>query len=108
MQEEISEIFAEIMAYAEALGVSRLNQRPGLWRQQLDDDWVFWVNPHASRIPADRGPEVAPYHCYVEFRGWPAGVVSPAGGEFAAGEAANEDTFLAALRAATERARASA
>lgn len=49
--------------------------------------------------------EVPAFHCYVEFNGWPAGLLSPYDGTFAAGEAANEETFIAALEQATERAK---
>lgn len=34
----------------------------------------------------------------IEFNGWPAGVASGAGGIIAAGELANEETFVAALQ----------
>ena len=40
---------------------------------------------------------------YVEYNGFPAGLLTPMGdGCIAAGEAANEDTFIAALRRAAQ------
>jgi hypothetical protein len=35
----------------------------------------------------------------LKFNGWPAGVIDPGGGIIAAGNAANEDTFIAAIEA---------
>ncbi len=35
----------------------------------------------------------------LKFNGWPAGIIDPAGGIIAAGEAANEDAFIAAIEA---------
>lgn len=45
------------------------------------------------------GVTVEPFHCYIEFNGWPAGVVAPWGGVIAAGDVANEAAFLAAVKA---------
>jgi len=33
----------------------------------------------------------------IKFNGWPAGIIDPAGGIIAAGAAANEDSFIAAI-----------
>ena len=39
-----------------------------------------------------------PFHTYIEYNGWPAGVLNPLGeGEFAAGTGANVESFVAAL-----------
>ena len=35
----------------------------------------------------------------LTFNGWPAGIIDPMGGIIAAGAAANEDTFIAAIEA---------
>jgi hypothetical protein len=35
----------------------------------------------------------------LKFNGWPAGIIDPAGGIIAAGDAANEDSFIAAIEA---------
>lgn len=35
----------------------------------------------------------------IKFNGWPAGIIDPQGGLIAAGEAANEDEFIAAIEA---------
>lgn len=73
-----------------------------LWEVRVDEHWVLAVNgceedkqttltvvPH--RVP--------PYHLYVEFNGWPAGMIHPAaGGWFAAGELANPQNFVKAVQ----------
>ena len=47
------------------------------------------------------GVVIPPFHFAVWFHGWLAGLFDPArGGAFAAGSAANEEEFKAALRAA--------
>jgi hypothetical protein len=38
--------------------------------------------------------------CMVTYNGWPAGMLGPFGGIIAAGDAANERSFIDALRAA--------
>ena len=35
----------------------------------------------------------------IKFNGWPAGIIDPQGGIIAAGDVANEDTFIAAIEA---------
>lgn len=42
------------------------------------------------------------FECVVWFNGWLAGVMDPYSGIIAAGEAANEGTFIAAIRARIE------
>lgn len=39
----------------------------------------------------------SPIQAKLKFNGWPAGIIDPRGGIIAAGEAANEDTFIAAI-----------
>jgi len=46
-----------------------------------------------------KGKTHDPIHCAVLYNGWLAGVFSPAGGWIAAGEGANENTFIAACKA---------
>ena len=40
-----------------------------------------------------------PLNIAVEFNGWPAGVIGPDGGVIAAGRLANEEAFIAAMKA---------
>jgi hypothetical protein len=44
-------------------------------------------------------PDVAPVHAAIFYNGWLAGVLSPAGGWIAAGEGANESTFIEDMKA---------
>lgn len=37
------------------------------------------------------------YQAKIKYNGWPAGIIDPRGGVIAAGEAANEDAFIAAI-----------
>ncbi len=72
------------------------------WHRRIDDHWEIWVNGHkeAKRGGPKEDIEVQPFHCYVEFNGFPAGIFSPFGGAIAAGALANEETFAAALEKA--------
>lgn len=100
MNESIPEVFFEIMNLAEARGVRRINELPGCWELALDKQWWIALNGHREPVKCSRGADVPPFACYVEFNGWPAGLVSPGpeGGVLAAGQAANEDALIEALR----------
>ncbi len=81
---------------------------PGCWECEIPgiDGGTWWwaVNgKDEPRTPTGRTIEVPPYHCYLEWCGWPAGIFTPFGGEICAGSVANEDAFIAALQAAIER-----
>ena len=96
---DVSEVYALTAELLLARGLSSIKDRPGLTVQEIDNLWAVAINPHRDEIDS-----VPPYHMLFEFNGWPAGLVSPTGGPFAAGSAANEDALLAALRAALEEA----
>ena len=96
----ICEAFAEIALLADALGVRRINELEGCWEYQVDEQWRFALNGHNTPHDTDDGVRVPPFSAFVEFNGWPAGIIDPAGGVLAAGDAANESTFIAALQAA--------
>lgn len=77
------------------------------WRYDLDAQWTITVNGQREPITVlvmGAPFEIPPFSCAVEYNGWLAGLVNPYGGELAAGEAANEETFCAALGHAIERA----
>jgi hypothetical protein len=71
----------------------------GVWRRTIGESWriVFNGTPEAKK-PED-APELPPFGIYVEYNGWPAGILHPSGGIIAAGEGANENTFIAAIEA---------
>lgn len=101
-QIQVTEAFGRLAELGSALGV-RLNLLPGTWRYQVDDQWHIEMNGHKEALPNKIGVPIEPYQCHIEFNGWPAGVLDPFGGVIAAGECANEDTFIEAIRKATIR-----
>lgn len=100
----INEAFSEICGLAIRVGAKNIKELPGCWEYEIDGQWWVAVNGHAVPMKCSHGGDVPPYHAFVEFNGWPAGLVSPAGGTMAAGEGANEDTFIAAVKLARVRA----
>lgn len=88
----------------EALELPPLSEIPGCWIRHLDEHWVIAVNGHTTPVQEPGLPALPPYHMYVEFNGWPAGVLSLAEGTFAAGSRANIAEFCRAIAAATRRA----
>lgn len=104
--ERIAAVFCVIADLAAALGVKSISEREGCWEHTLDERWWFAINGHNGPTPCSHGVDVPPFHCYVEYNGWPAGMFSPYGGQMAAGSSANEDTLLIALRGALLRATA--
>lgn len=100
-------LFVIIGELATKDGAIPLNKHDGVWTRQIGEHWWIAVNGHDETLPASSPDgassgvpfDVEPFHCYVEYNGWPAGVFTPMGGTFAAGEAGNEETFVAALEA---------
>lgn len=99
---QITRVFGEIINLCAALGAENINELQGCWEYQVDDQWFIALNGHSKPAKCSRGGEVEPFGCYVEWNGWPAGTMNPFGGILAAGEAANEASFIAALKAAAE------
>lgn len=105
----IGEAFALIAELALALGARAINQLPGCWEHKVDERWTVAVNPHSRAIKSEpagtMGADVPPFTAAVWWHGWLAGLLTPAGGAIAAHpEGANEDRFIADLRAALARA----
>ena len=96
------DLFVLIATIAEHDGAAPLNERDGVWVRRLDDDWLIAVNGHLEPREYE-GVAVPPFTCYVEYNGWPAGMLTPFDGALAAGESANLDTFATALRQAVAR-----
>ncbi len=101
--EPVSLAFAKLVELGLALGFKSVSQLDGCAEFAIDDQWWCALNGHRERTKCTRGAEVPSFHAYVEFNGWPAGVISPRGGEFVAGAAANEDAFIAALESAIKQ-----
>jgi hypothetical protein len=84
-------------------GVAPINKLPACWERQVDEHWWIAVNAQKEKVKCSKGAEIEPFHCYVEFNGFPAGVFTPFGGIIAAGSVANEETFAAAIEAEIAR-----
>jgi hypothetical protein len=64
--------------------------------------WLVVVNgtqePVSGKPSGTMGyKDLPPVHAALFYNGWLAGEINPAGGWIAAGECANEDTFISAL-----------
>ena len=65
---------------------------------KIDDRWTVTI-ANKETVRSAGGVEVPPFCVYIEFNGWPAGIINPFEGSIVAGEAANEDALIAALQA---------
>ena len=99
---QVCEAFAKIADLACVLGAVNLKKREGCWEHQIDKHWFIAINAHETTTKTKAGIEVEPFGCYVEFNGWPAGLFTPFGGMIAAGELANECTFIKAVEKAIQ------
>ena len=87
-----------------ALGVTKITELPGCWEHKIDDEWEIAFNGHDEATASSLSSvPVPPMSVYIQYNGWPAGVVGFLGGVIAASEGANEETFLAAIEAAIKR-----
>lgn len=102
----LSEAMMAVADMMTALGRTHLNQHIGPAIHDVDEHWRVVLNPHREfvRYGEKAEIEIPPFSCYIEFNGWPAGLINPYGGAIAAGSLANEETFIAAVKAATQRA----
>ena len=98
-----SAAFVETCELCYARGARSIQAVPGCYEMQIDDRWWAALNPHKEPIRCSKdenGNGVPPFSVYIEFNGWPAGVITPNGGIIAAGSVANEDTYIEAVKAA--------
>lgn len=94
---QVPEAMKLVCALGLALGVAPLNKRSGCWEERIDEQWEIAVNGHRTPMRCSHDCDVPPFSVYVQYNGWPAGIIDPSGGVIAAGVCANEDTFIAAL-----------
>ena len=87
-----------------AMGIHDICKLPGCYELQIDKHWWIAMNGHWEKIKCSKGVTIDPFHCYVEWNGWPAGIFSAFGGSIVCGEAANENTFIEAVKVATAKA----
>lgn len=104
----LCEAFVRVAELCEARNEHPISKYEGCWECVVDERWQLAVNGHKVAKACSFSPEtpIEPFHCYVTFNGWPAFIFNPYGGGGAAGEAANEHTFIEAVIAATKRAQA--
>lgn len=81
-------------------GVVPISTAPdGIYRRKFGE-WEIALNGTGEqKAKSEAHPALPPFNAYVQFNGWPAGIIGPDGGPLAAGSAANEDTFIAAIEA---------
>lgn len=95
-----------IINLTQALGIKNLAALPDAWQYKLDDQWHIAINAQDHNVaiapPGAASVTIPPYHFAVWFNGRPAALFSPSGGQFAAGEAANEETFCQAVEKVLE------
>ena len=64
-------IVETLMEYAIFLGAKRINELPGLWENKINNQWTIKCNGHTEDIQG-----VPPFSWYIEYNGWPAGILS--------------------------------
>ena len=79
----------------EEQGYSNLKAYPGIASASAGG-WTIEVHAQSCQ-EIDHLPA---FFVRVKWNGWPAGVITPAGGTIAGGELANEDTLVEALKEA--------
>jgi hypothetical protein len=105
-QAALERFWTGFIALADKRGAVPLNQHEGCWYVALDEHWELAANGHGEKkecgsFKHHKSPQaVSPFSIYVEFNGWPAGVIDPYGCSIAAGEAANIFTLVEALERA--------
>ncbi len=99
-QAKISEVFSKIVHLAQAVKAKPMNKYAACWEHRIDDDWSIAVNGHPTQKETEGGCTVPPFSAYIEWNGFPAGILGMNGGMLVAGSGANEDTLIEALDAA--------
>ena len=97
---QINEAFMLLRDWSKRQGAAPLNQGPGCWERKIDEDWSVSINGHREPRNNSAGLEVPPFSAFIQWKDWPAGVIDPGGGIIVAGEFANENIFIDALKAA--------
>lgn len=110
--DQLSQFWQLAAELADVTKAAPMNRLPGAWFVRVDEQWEFAVNGHdrvvsCVRFRHHRGAPVTipPFEVYGEFNGWPALIGNPYAAAIAAGDAANFETLLAALRSKIEEAR---
>lgn len=111
MEETISEAFVKVVDLCLALGYENIAARPDALVLKIDDNWTIAMHGHKEPMDVPEGKGCMGIKglpgCAVAiwWNGWIAGMVNAGDGAIAFGEMANEDTFIAAVEAATAKAK---
>lgn len=82
-----------LIDYALSQGAKQVNKIPGLWDNKIDEHWRIQFNPHHDVLG-----NVPPFSWYVEYNGFPAGILDIRGdGIICCGEFANENGLMEAI-----------
>ena len=92
-----NEAWLGICALAIKDGVKIPEIPDGIYRRDIAEWKITFNGTNEDKV--DAGIDLPKFEAYVQYNGWPAGLIGPAGGILAAGAAANEDTFIAAIEA---------
>lgn len=102
--DEVCEAFAVMAQLGNTVGAGPLSKHEACWEFQIDEQWKIAVNGHKeAKVCSLTTQPIEPFNCYVEYNGWPAGIIDPRGGILAAGSDANENTFIDAMKARIEK-----
>jgi hypothetical protein len=105
-EQPITQVFALLCELAFALGVRSIKDLPGCWTHRIDGQWEVCINGHRHAVACPHCKvTVPPFHAYLQFNGWTAGVISPHSGTLADGALANERTLVEALQQAIAKAK---
>lgn len=102
----VPEVLDRAAELALTLGISNICKMEGCWEHQIDEQWWVALNGHRVTTRCSVNVEVPPFSAYFQFNDWPAGIVNAGGGCIAAGDLANENTLIAAIEVAIEKAKA--
>lgn len=97
---EIPEVLGKAVEFMLSHGFEDIKHLPGCAEMAIDETWWIALNGHEDTTECSKGVGVPPFSLYIEFNGWPAGVVTAYGGTMAAGSIANEREFIAAIERA--------
>ncbi len=98
MIDVVAKVWEELFRIAKGRDLLPLLKQPGAFELgDPDEGWYVAVNGHRHEVEV-RGSKVPPFTAYVQWNGWPAGLLTPMQGTIAAGEAANGETLVAWLQ----------
>lgn len=90
MKKHIAELLLE---YALSLGVTPDLIKKGIWENEIDKHWKVKLNGQTEKVE-----NVPGLSWYIEFNGWPAGIMNVLGeGVLCAGAAGNEENLRSAI-----------